>query len=137
MCRSLFITGVFLIFLSSLIYARDLIIIVEDEDLQLPLEGAVITLRSGAQFFCNEDGLVQIDSFDNRQTVVTVSYPGYESLRLVVPAGQDNLQLTAGLRLGGILESKELVIEAASQETRETRRRRSVAITDRELTRTA
>jgi hypothetical protein len=116
------------------------VVIVEDEDLAMPLEGAVISPRGGGQFVCDEDGRALVVLPDDRQTVISISYPGYETLRLTVPAAGTggSGRFTAKLRLGGsIMQSQELVIEAARPETSETRSGRSVAISERELTRTA
>ena len=125
--------------LSSVVFARDIKIIVEDEDLAMPLEGAVVVLRGGTQFVCDEDGIALVSLPDDRQTVVSITYPGYEPLRLTIPAGSGGgiQQFTASLRLGGIMTSQELVVEAARPETSETKSGRSVAISDRELSRTA
>ncbi|MDR0455663.1 MAG: hypothetical protein LBH20_03140, partial [Treponema sp.] len=134
------IVSVALFFISIFpLFARDIIILVEDEDLMLPLEGAVVSLRGGAHFVCGDDGKAQVTLPDDRQTVVSITYPGYETLRLTIPAesGTTPKQFTASLRLGGIMQSKELVIEAARPETSETKTGRSVAISERELARTA
>jgi hypothetical protein len=134
------IISVALFFISVFpILARDIIILVEDEDLMMPLEGAVVSLRDGSQFVCDIDGMAHVALPDDRQAVVTITYPGYETLRLTIPAesGTSPKQFTASLRLGGIMQSKELVIEAARPETSETKTGRSVAISERELARTA
>ena len=126
--------------LSSVVFARDIKIIVEDEDLAMPLEGAVVVLRGGTQFVCDENGIAFVSLPDDRQTVVSITYPGYEPLRLTIPAAGSSggvEQFTAALRLGGIMTNQELVVEAARPETSETKSGRSVAISDRELSRTA
>ncbi|MDR0497063.1 MAG: hypothetical protein LBH42_05570 [Treponema sp.] len=130
---------IILFFLTSAIFARNIEITVEDEDLSIPLEGAVITLRDGKRFICDEDGKVLVILPDNGQTVLQISYPGYENRRVVIPpARTDSIEkITASLRLGGIMESRELVIEARRPETSETRSGRSVTISERELARTA
>jgi hypothetical protein len=128
-----------LLLLPVFIFAREIEIYVEDNDLAMPLEGAVVVLRGGRQFFCNEDGIALVTLPDDRPTVVSITYPGYETLRLSIPAaGSDTIErFTASLRLGGVMTAQELVIEAARPEVSETRSGRSVAITDRELSRTA
>ncbi|MDR2730603.1 MAG: TonB-dependent receptor plug domain-containing protein [Treponema sp.] len=128
----------FFLFFPAVIFARDISITVEDEDLAMPLEGALITLRNGSQFYSDEDGIARITLPDDRQTIITVSYPGYEPQRMTIPqAGTGGNSFKASLRLGGIMTSQELVIEASRPETSETRSGRSVAISERELTRTA
>ncbi|MCL2244417.1 MAG: hypothetical protein FWC03_08115 [Treponema sp.] len=130
---------IILIFLPVLIFARNIEIFVEDEDLLLPLEGAMVSLRGGTQFVCDEKGIARVTLPDGRQTVISVSYPGYETFRLTIPAeGSDTpTKFTVSMRLGDIIMSQELVLEAPRPETSETRSGRSVAISDRELTRTA
>ena len=127
-------------FFSLAAYARDVIIIVEDDELELPLEGAVVSLRSGEQFSCDEDGIARIVLPDNRQTIVQITYPGYETQRMTIPAGTGSGEiprLRVNLRLGGVMTGRELVVEAQRPDTSETRTGRSVAVSERELTRTA
>jgi len=131
---------VFLLLLPVAIFARDVEILVEDEDLSIPLEGAVVILRGGTQFICNENGRALVTLPDDRQTIVSITYPGYETFRLSIPAatGSETIErFKAALRLGGMMTSQELVLEAARPETSETKSGRSVAISERELTRTA
>jgi hypothetical protein len=129
-------------FLASVVFARDIEVIVEDEDLAMPLEGAVVVLRGGRQFICNANGRALVTLPDDRPAIISITYPGYETFRLSVPgadAGKSGQieSFTAAMRLGGIMQGQELVVEAARPETSETRSGRSVAISDRELARTA
>jgi hypothetical protein len=129
-------------FLPAIIFARDIEVIVEDEDLAMPLEGAVVVLRGGRQFICNADGKALVTLPDDRPTIISITYPGYETFRLSIPGvdAAKNTQVEsfkAAMRLGGIMQGQELVLEAARPESSETRSGRSVAISDRELARTA
>jgi hypothetical protein len=140
--RPLAIIFIFL-FLPAIIFARDIEVTVEDEDLDMPLEGAVIVLRGGRQFTCNSKGIALVNLPDDKPTVISITYPGYETFRLSIP-GADPAKsppqidkFKVALRLGGIMQGQELVLEAARPETSETKSGRSVAISDRELTRTA
>jgi len=127
------------------VYARDIVITVEDEELGLPLEGAVVSLRDGQQFVCNAAGAAQVKLPDNRQTIVQITYPGYDTKRMNIPAAPTGApaegaaveRFTVSLRLGGVMEARELVVEVQRPQTTETRSGRSVAISDRELERTA
>jgi hypothetical protein len=141
--RTLFFVflGLF-IFGSGFLFARDVEVTVEDADLEIPLEGAAILLRNGEEYVCDEDGKALITLPDDGPAVIRVSYPGYESRRLTVPgpesAGDASpLRITAALRLGGVMESRELVLEAERPGTSETKSGRSVAISGPELARTA
>jgi len=137
--RRIILFFAFLCALHLSVYARDLVITVEDEELGLPLEGAVVSLRDGQQFVCNADGVAQVRLPDNRQTIVQITYPGYDTMRMNIPAaeGAGVDSFTVSLRLGGVMEARELVVEAQRPQTSETRSGRSVAISDRELERTA
>ena len=139
--RPLAIILVFL-FLPAIIFARDIEVTVEDEDLDMPLEGAIIVLRGGRQFTCNSKGIALVTLPDDKPAIISITYPGYETLRLSIPGvdpakGTQTNKFKASLRLGGIMQGQELVLEAARPETSETKSGRSVAISDRELTRTA
>jgi len=129
-------------FLPVVIFARDIEVTVEDEDLAMPLEGAVVAVRGGRQFICNAKGIALVNLPDDRPTVLSISYPGYETFKLSIPSadasksGQTE-KFKASMRLGGIIQGQELVLEAARPEASETKSGRSVAISDRELTRTA
>jgi hypothetical protein len=137
--RLMALFAVLLIF-PVIIFARDIEILVEDEDLAMPLEGAAVVLRGGRQFFCDRNGVAQVSLPDDRAAIVSITYPGYETFRLSIPAadGSGSVQrFTASMRLGGVMTNQELVLEAARPETSETKSGRSVAISDRELARTA
>jgi len=126
--------------LPLIIFARDIEITVLDEDIAIPLEGAVVVVRGGKQFICDTNGIAKVTLIDDRQTVISVTYPGYETLRLSIPAANksdDIEKFTASMRLGGVMQSQELVLEVARPDTSETKSGRSVAISDRDLERTA
>ncbi|MDR0689969.1 MAG: TonB-dependent receptor plug domain-containing protein [Spirochaetaceae bacterium] len=131
------ITGVILLlFPLSFLFARDVEISVEDADLDMALEGAVILSWDGTEYTCNEEGRVMVAVPEDRPVVLVIMYPGYETRRLTIPRTGD--RFTAALRLGGdILESRELVIEARRPGASETKSGRSVAITGETLSRTA
>jgi len=114
------------------------VITVEDEELGMPLEGAVVSLRDGRQFSCDRNGDAKVSLPDNRQTIVQITYPGYDTRRMNIPAFTGEAErFTVTLRLGGVMEARELVVEAQRPQTSETRSGRSVAISERELERTA
>jgi hypothetical protein len=130
--------GFFIIFLAAGIfslYGRDVEITVEDADLQIPLEGALIRSWDGEEFTCDEAGKVTVPAPDDRQVVVQAAYPGYENGRLIL--SPERSAFTLGLRLTGVMESRELVIEARRPGVSETRSGRSVALSGEVLTRTA
>jgi hypothetical protein len=131
----------FFLFLPVILFARDIEVLVEDEDLAMPLEGAVVVLRGGRQFVCNANGTALVNLPDDRPTIISITYPGYETFRLSIPgtdAAKSGVEkFKVAMRLGGIMQGQELVVEAARPETSETKSGRSVAISDRELARTA
>jgi hypothetical protein len=120
---------------TALLFARDVEISVEDADLGIALEGAAVRSWDGGEWRCDAEGKVRLQVPDDRRVVIRVSYPGYENGSLLVPLEGD--RFTVALRLGGIMENRELVIEAARPGTSETKSGRSVAISGRELARTS
>jgi hypothetical protein len=132
--RTLLCAAVFLTLVLPL-FARDVEIVVEDVELGMPLEGAVLRSWDGRQYECDEDGKALITVPDGRQVVVQAAYPGYENGRLLVPPGAERLKL--GLRLSGVMESRELVIEASRPGESETKTGRSVAVSERQIAQTA
>ncbi|MDR2470706.1 MAG: TonB-dependent receptor plug domain-containing protein [Treponema sp.] len=115
--------------------AIEIEITVTDADLGIPLEGARIISWDGSEAVCGSGGAARISVPGNRTVTVRVSYPGYEPGRVQVRPGV--LSYTAALRLGGALEERELVIEAKRPGSSETVIGRSVAISGRELARSA
>jgi hypothetical protein len=117
------------------IWAREVRIYIEDRDLEWPLEGAVIRSWDGSDYICDEDGQALVSVPDDRQVIIQVSYPGYETGRLVIPLRGNSFSL--GLHLGGAIHSRELVIEAQRPGVSETRSGRSVAISGEILERSS
>ncbi|GHV87891.1 hypothetical protein AGMMS50267_02510 [Spirochaetia bacterium] len=117
------------------LFARDVEITVHDADLEIPLEGALIHSWDGAEYPCGEDGRAIVSVPDDRQVVLRITYPGYETGRLLIPVTGD--RFTGALRLGGVMENRELVIEAQAPGKSETKSGRSVAISGETLSRTA
>jgi hypothetical protein len=111
------------------------VITVSDADLDIPLEGAVIRSWDGVEYLCGEDGRARVAVPDDRQVVVRIAYPGYENGRLLI--SPDGGEFSCALRLGGIMENRELVIEASSPGASETRSGRSIAISGENLSRTS
>ena len=125
-------------FAVSRLYARDLTIMVEDLDLALPLEGALIRSWDGTEYTCDETGAALISVPDEREVVVQIAYPGYETSRLrIAPNAPSDKTLSIGLRLSGVMENQELVIEASPPGQSETQSGRSVSISGEALSRVA
>jgi len=116
-------------------FARDVEIILEDTELGLPLEGAVIRSWDGKQYICNEHGKALVSVPDDRRVVIQAAYPGYENGRLVITP--ETNAYTLGLRLSNVMQGKELVVEASQPGTNETKTGRSVALSGREIAQTA
>jgi hypothetical protein len=117
--------------------ARDITIMVEDMELEMPLEGAVIRAEGGDEKATGEDGASVFTIPDNRQIRFQIAYPGYENATFIAPL--TGTAFTVGLRMSGgsNLENAELVIEAYKPGVSETKTGRSVAISGEDLTRTA
>jgi hypothetical protein len=116
-------------------FARDVRVTVVDVDLDMPLEGAVVRTQDGKDWECGPDGEVVVTVPDNVPVVLRAAYPGYEVGRVVLP--RDAAEVTISLTLGGVIEGSELVIEAARPRASETVPGRSVALSGRELARSA
>ncbi|WP_100216982.1 TonB-dependent receptor plug domain-containing protein [Treponema primitia] len=130
-----FALAVLLVFCSAPLFGRDVVVTVSDADLGIPLEGAVIRSWDGREYVCDEDGRAEVTVPDDQQVVIRIAYPGYENGRLLIPVGGN--EFFSALRLGGIMENHELVIEASSPEVSEARSGRSIAISGETLSRTA
>jgi hypothetical protein len=115
--------------------SRAVVITVRDGDLDLPLEGARVVSWDGTETVCDAAGTARVSVPAGRSVVVLVSYPGYESARIAVRPG--TAAYTASLRLGGVMEEKELVIAAQAPDSSATVSGRSVSIGGRELARHA
>jgi hypothetical protein len=87
------------------LFGHDVEIQVNDAELGLALEGAVIRSWDGTQVTCNEEGKAVISVPDDRRVVIQANYPGYEGGRLLIAPDTD--KYTLGLRLSGIIENKE------------------------------
>ncbi|MDR0451208.1 MAG: hypothetical protein LBH26_08070 [Treponema sp.] len=133
--RGLFPKICALLFLSARLFAREISVYVEDRDLEIPLEGALIRSWDGKEYVCDEEGRALVEVPDDRQVVIHGIYPGYENGRLVIGPGESGF--TLGLRLAGILESRELVFEADRPGVSETRTGRSVALSEKNIERVA
>jgi hypothetical protein len=117
------------------LFGREVVIAVEDTELGLPLEGAVIRSWDGTDYVCDEEGQARIAVPSDREVVIRVAYPGYENGRLPIPPEGESFRI--GLRLSGVMENRELVIEASRPELSETKSGRSVGISGEALSRTA
>jgi hypothetical protein len=117
------------------LFGRDVEILVEDAELGLALEGAVLRSWDGRQYICNEDGKAVVPVPEGRQVIIQAVYPGYENGRLAVSATGDSF--TLGLRLSGVMQNRELVLEAERPGTGETRTARSIALSGRDIAQTA
>jgi hypothetical protein len=91
------------------IRARDIRIVVLDQELGIPLEGAEIRSSDGKTYLGDQEGSVVLAAPDDQPVIIRGSYPGYESERVVIEPGTDEFILE--LRLIGTLEAEELVLE--------------------------
>ena len=128
------LTVAVLLLVSFPLFARNIEVLVEDTDLRLPLEGVVLRSWDGRQYVCDKSGKAIISVPDERQVVIHAAYPGYENGRLVVAVGVDKFILR--LRLSGVMEGEELVIEASRPGNNETKTGRNIAVSEREIAQT-
>ena len=116
-------------------FSRDVTIIVNDADLKIPLEGAMVRVRGGREYICGADGSAFVLVPDNRQVVIQAFYPGYEAGILTLPLTGD--EFTISLHIALIMQGRDLIIEAARPGSSESRTGRSVAVGEREIAQTA
>jgi len=125
-----------LFFLSAFpLFCRDITILVIDEDVDMPLEGAAVRTRGGSEYKCGKDGKVKIQVPDDRQVLLYATYPGYETSTITIPI--TGTTFTVYMRLSGFMQGKELVIEAPKPGTSESKTGRSVAVSEKEIAQTA
>jgi hypothetical protein len=123
-------------FLSALpLFCRDITVLVIDEDLSLPLEGATVRTRGGNESICDKDGKAKVQVPDDRQVLLYAAYPGYETGTITIPVTGNSF--TVHLRLSGFLQGRELVVEASKPGTSESKTGRSVAVSEKEIAQTA
>ncbi len=80
-----------------------------DKDLELPLEGVrVLDPSTGGVFLTDPEGIVKLPSLP---ALLVLSLPGYEEKRVRSKEWGDQNFLLVNLRLAGILEAEELVVE--------------------------
>jgi hypothetical protein len=118
------------------LFARDVEVIIEDGDIGLPLEGAVIRSWDAKIYECDEAGRALVSVPDDRPVVIQAAYPGYDNGRFIIAVEGDSFAFSLYLS-GGVLESAELVIEASQPGISETRTGRSVAVNEEQIARTA
>jgi hypothetical protein len=126
---------VFTLVLSARVFARDVWVTVIDGELDMPLEGAVVRSPDGQDWECGPDGVAVVTVPDDTRIILRAAYPGYEAGRAVLPP--DAAAVTISLTLSGVMEGNELVIEAARPRASETVPGRSIALSGRELARSA
>ncbi|MDR1126597.1 MAG: TonB-dependent receptor [Treponema sp.] len=135
MKKSALSLSIILLFNLSL-FAREITIVVNDIDLDMPLEGAIIKVEA-VEYETDADGRARITVADRVQTTVQVAYPGYENARITVPVNGEST-FTVRLRLGGdALENEEIIVEANQPGVVETKTGRSVSVSGKDLARTA
>ena len=120
-----------LFFIAFNLYARDVEILVIDADLSIPLEGAIVRSWDSNEYICGEDGRVILEVPQDRQVSVRAVYPGYQTGRIIITTTGSSF--TIALRLTGVMESRELIIEASRPGENETRTGRSIALSGREM----
>jgi hypothetical protein len=126
----------FLLLIAFRVYSLEITVTVFDRDMDMPLEGAVIEMPDGARHETDGAGSVRVTIPDQGQVLLRVSYPGYETARIMAPRG-GAVEYTVYLELSSQLYGDELVIEDVKPGASETKSGRSVAISGENLSRTA
>jgi hypothetical protein len=122
--------------LAGNIFARDIQIYVEDGELSLPLEGALLRVQAPpSEGSSNANGEATIKIPDDKNVVIIVSFPGYESKRLVT--NNNTSRYNVSMRMEGMLSNEELVFTAERTGDTQVETGRSVSIASKELARVA
>ncbi|MDR2481384.1 MAG: TonB-dependent receptor plug domain-containing protein [Spirochaetaceae bacterium] len=130
-----------LFFTAFICFARDIIVYIEDADLAIPLEGAVIHTWDNHEFVCNDEGIAVFSVPDTRPVLLQITYPGYKTERITIPASAAEgsavkSRFTIFMRIDSMLENKELVFVAEkTNEGTEVKSGRSVSIAGKDLAR--
>jgi hypothetical protein len=107
---------------------------VEDADLKLPLEGALLQLWDGSAVECDDNGEAKINVPDTAAGIVLrVSYPGYDTFRLTIPKEGKSFVVSLRLSAGGQFEHTELLFEAERQGAAHTKTGRSISLPEKHL----
>jgi len=139
----LVLRGVFMVFscVSSFAFTPDISVYVEDGDLEVPLEGAVVRTQEGKEFLCNDAGIAAVPpgeaGLNGKPRVLTVSYPGYTVYRLTI-RDDNTKEYHVSLRMEALLTNEELVFTAERTVSgTQVETGRSVTIRERDLERAA
>jgi len=128
---SKFAVFVFFILNAAAMFAHTVEISVLDADLGIALEGAIVRNWDGTEHACDREGKVTLNIPDERPVVIQARYPGYASRRLAVSSHSN--AVTIELSIAGVMENRELVVEAPRPGASESQTGRSVAVTEREI----
>lgn len=100
-----------MILLWGLLFSEDISLSILDRDLEIPLEGAMIQLLGvEAPIYSDDNGraVIRVPE-DMERTVLLISYPGYEGVRLPVASGEKEVNVP--MVISGFIEGEELVVE--------------------------
>lgn len=99
-------------FFPAFVFAREISVSALDGELDIALEGAVISLPDGGRAVCGRDGKASVQIPDGADVLLRITYPGYETEKLLISKDGGKTSFTVLMRLGTMLENRELVIEA-------------------------
>ena len=101
-----------LVCLAAPLFARELVIQVEDAEFELPLAGARAHWNGGSAQ-CGEDGRAALSLPDGEDITIVISYPAYETARFPIPRQGNFFIISLRSASGTIQENEELLFEAA------------------------
>ncbi|MCK9169556.1 MAG: TonB-dependent receptor plug domain-containing protein [Treponema sp.] len=112
--KQLLKTAAVCLFITAQVFAADVTVTVFDHDLDIPLEGAVITdADSQKTYGTDSSGTAVIPFPEKRDTeTILVTLPGYNDTRAVIRSGEKTVKIE--LVMSGVVEGKELVVERAA-----------------------
>lgn len=85
-------------------------ITIMDRDLDMPLEGAILRFRNSEPVESDANGQAQL--YIVTKSLVSISYPGYETRRVWIDSKDNGMVITLGIE--EVFEGEELVVEASA-----------------------
>lgn len=114
--KKLFKTFLFGVFFAGRIFAKEVNVYVFDADLEIPLEGVRLTVKSkkSLSVFTDEQGRAVINADEKSADAVEASLPGYK--KESVSINPDSSEIEIKMTIADVIEGKELVVNRVKAE---------------------
>ena len=114
--KKLFKTFLFGVFFAGGVFAKEVNVYVFDADLEIPLEGVRLTVKSkkSLSVFTDEQGRAVINADEKSADAVEASLPGYK--KESVSINPDSSEIEIKMTIADVIEGKELVVNRVKAE---------------------